>query len=161
MSCFVMMSAQFLTGMQQKTWLLSEELSTTELRCSLKWIRSVWASALVSTMMSLELRSFFHAEALGQMRITTEYSDAFIPKEQIFPDWILLYLQRFRYEWMTIQEKSRTAQLPKKNWLNIWGMTSRLQYKKYRRFEKNGDITIYCLPKLAQIFIHKTFIILK
>ena len=22
----------------------------------------------------------------GQMRITTEYSDAFIPKEQIFPD---------------------------------------------------------------------------
>ncbi len=31
----------YLTGIQQKTELLSEELSTTELRCSLKWIRSV------------------------------------------------------------------------------------------------------------------------
>ena len=39
-------------------------MSTIELRCFLKWIRSVWASALASTMMSLELRSFFHAEAL-------------------------------------------------------------------------------------------------
>ena len=40
-------------------------MSTTELRCSLKWIRSVWASALVSTTIILELRSFFHAESLA------------------------------------------------------------------------------------------------
>ena len=39
-------------------------MSTIELRCSLKWIRSVWASALASTTIILELRSFFHAEAL-------------------------------------------------------------------------------------------------
>ena len=44
--------------------ILSEELFTTELRCSLKWIRSVWASALASTTIILELRFFFHAEAL-------------------------------------------------------------------------------------------------
>ena len=41
-------------------------MSTIELRCSLKWIRSVWASALASTTIILELRSFFHAEALGK-----------------------------------------------------------------------------------------------
>ena len=40
-------------------------MSTTELRCFLKWIRSVWASALASTTIILELRSFFHAEALS------------------------------------------------------------------------------------------------
>jgi len=68
-----MMSAQFLTGMQQKTELLSEGLSTTELRCSLKWIRSVWASVLVSTTIILELSSFFHAEA---MVVGGKYIDA-------------------------------------------------------------------------------------
>lgn len=26
-------------------------------------------------------------------------------------------------------------------------MTSRFQYKKYRQFKENGDITIYCLPE--------------
>ena len=40
-------------------------MSTIELRCFLKWIRSVWASVLASTTIILELRSFFHAEALG------------------------------------------------------------------------------------------------
>ena len=49
-------------------------MSTTELRCFLKWIRSVWASALVSTTIILELRSFFHAEALAWKKFITASS---------------------------------------------------------------------------------------